>query len=101
MHARLTQPTQMGEAPDSSIFAADPGFENAVSKTNIFSSIQIPEVASVIPKHFSTNTDNQFDVDTQDWTNLSLEATPLPQPLVVPQNTGVAHPNTTTHRPAT
>lgn len=99
MHARLTQPTQMGEAPDSNIFAADPGLENAVSKTNIFSKIKMPEVASIVPNLFSTNTDNLFDVDTQDWANLSLEATPLPQPLVVPQNTDIARPTITTQRP--
>ena len=92
VHARLTQPTQIGEAPDSNIFAADPGFENAV--------IKMPEAASIVPNLFSTNTDNNpFDVDTQDWANLSLEVTPLPQPLVVPQTTDVARPNTATQRP--
>lgn len=100
VHARLTQPTQMGEAADSNIFAADPGSENAVSKTNIFSKIKMPEVASIVPNLSSTNTDNNpFDVDTQDWANLSLEVTPLPQPLVVPQTTDVARPNTATQRP--
>ena len=96
VHARLTQPTQMGEAADSNIFAADPGFENAVSETNIFSKIKMPEVTSIVPNLFSTNTENPFDVDTQDWANLSLEATPLPQLLVAPENIDVARPNTTT-----
>ncbi|MGB0919469.1 MAG: hypothetical protein ACPGUZ_03010 [Holosporaceae bacterium] len=100
MHARLTQPTQMGEAPDSNIFAAEPGFEHAVSKKNIFSNIQMPEVLSTVTNLFSTptSTNNLFNVDTQDWANLSLEAAPLPQPLAVDQSTDVARAHTTTQR---
>ncbi|MGB1229979.1 MAG: hypothetical protein ACPG7U_02295 [Holosporaceae bacterium] len=101
VRARLTQPTQMEEAPDSNIFAAEPGFENAVSKENIFSSIQMPEVLSTVTNLFSTptSTNNLFDVDTQDLANLSLKADPLPQTLAVDQSTGVARAHTTTQRP--